>query len=438
VNAVLVAMAQHNIENNFDFQNSKIPPGWDGVSKSLQQYLEELEDWLGYTELIDKPERIGPTMKSRLSGKPKLISKMLSASELTQTAQEASRNVSARTAGYILLKEKLIEKLKDDDADFKWVEIKRFQKLSKAPYESFREFIPMFEVAYARAQQAGFELGGDGLTFALFDACNLTSEQRAHVLTHTQSSHNFDLVSAAMRRVLDPAQASVSRKETDEIRRRGNAAMSNPRSHSMYLTEQTGSEQVPFEFGNGESHDVFQVEESSDQSSVYSVSNDDREEFVALYTQHKAVNKSMKKFKRPYRPTQSKKRWMQAGSNTPHHDRSNFSKAPVPPPRKLYFLDEHGTYQEADEEIMFASFARKSTPGSSSSGRGFKPSSRSAKPGKNPIDRKTGERMTCFKCNSVDHLERACTSTTKTNFMVTEDVLYVDEEVSEPELGVTL
>ena len=434
-------MAQRQ-EQDLDFSNSKIPPGWDGISKSLQQYLEELEDWMGYTELMDKPARIGPAMKSRLRGKPKLISKMLTAEQLCQIPIEAQLPtigppatvaIVEQAAGWYLLKSLLIEKLKDDDADYKWVEVKRFQTLSKQHYESFREFIPMFEIAYERAKSSGFELSGDGKTFQLFDACHLTETQRLNVLTHTSGSHEFDLVINAMRRILDPASTAIARKETDDIRRRGNAALATnnratshfqgSRSHNMYFTHDD-QEHEPYTPGvsSGTQH-MFPIQESrsppprsvtsTSSESCFSVSENDRDEFIQLYTQHKQVTKSLKKFRgeKPYRPTQSKKCWITS---------TNSSTQNKPMFKKVFLLEDDGELVELnpeDQVLHFASFAKKTTSSSTTHNPNkFKV------PGGNPIDRKTGKRMLCNTCQSPDHFERDCKSAApKSGFFVSHD-----------------
>ena len=63
-----------------------------------------------------------------------------------------------------------------------------------------------------------------------------------------------------------------------------------------------------------------------------------------------------------------------------------------------------------------------------------------AKPGKNPIDRKTGKRMECRKCHSVDHFERQCPCVTKSvNMVETHNEYFVQEESdSMEELDITL
>ncbi len=72
----------------------------------MKEYLEELEDWLGYCELQDKPERVGPAMLARLKGKPKLIGRELPKLNLqspgSDEAQPGYRQLMA------LLREKLV------------------------------------------------------------------------------------------------------------------------------------------------------------------------------------------------------------------------------------------------------------------------------------------------------------------------------------------
>ena len=379
--AYFVAMAQRFVNDRDGDSTSKIPPSWDGVSKSMEQYFEEIEDWLGYTELVDKPMRIGPAIKARLSGKPKLISKSLTIAEIQQVETQAQGDTPAGEAGYRVLLALLKEKLQDEDADHKWKEIQRFQRLQKQPNESYREFIAMFEVAMARANSSGYNLSGEGPTFALFDAVKISPHQKALVLTHTQGCLDFDQVVRAMKRVLDLAESSAP-KDNDELRNRNSRPPSgpmgyNPQASRAYFTEAGETEEPCQDFGESE----------------YEVSEDERDEFVQLFTQKQAVNKSLRKFKRPYRPTQPKKRWMQASAN---------AAGPEPPsgPRRMFYLNEDGTYEECTA-TYFASFA--------------KPSSGQPAQGKNPIDRKTGERMTCNKCNSPDHFERDCRASGKSN-----------------------
>ena len=61
--------------DNWEFESSKVPPGWDGACCSNIEYFERLENWLGYCELLEKPTRVGPAILSRLKGKPRLIAK---------------------------------------------------------------------------------------------------------------------------------------------------------------------------------------------------------------------------------------------------------------------------------------------------------------------------------------------------------------------------
>ena len=198
--AYFVAMAQRFVNDRDGDSTSKIPPSWDGVSKSMEQYFEEIEDWLGY-----------PAIKARLSGKPKLISKSVTIAELQQAATPEEGDTPAGEAGYRVLLALLREKLQDEDADNKWKEIQRCQRLQKQPNESYREFIAMFEVAMARANSSGYNLSGEGPTFALFDAVKISPHQKALVLTHTQGCLDFDQVVRAMKRVLDLAESSAPR-----------------------------------------------------------------------------------------------------------------------------------------------------------------------------------------------------------------------------------
>ena len=370
--------------------NTKIPPSWDGVSKSLQEYLEEVEDWLGYTELVDHPERIGPALKSRLTGKPKLVVKSLTTAELRHEGEAAVGEAPATPPGYEILLQLLQDKLRGDESDFKWAEIKRFQKLKKQPQETFREFIALFEVALDRAKHSGYTLGGDGPTYALFEACGLTEEVKQKVLTHTLGSMDFDKVCTAMKRVLDPSTVNAHSRDSDELRNRHMQQSSYPQKQAFFVGTLDNEEPAP---SNGQSflhNSYYCAQQESD--SEYEVSDQDREEFVTLYTQSKQATQGLRRFKKPYRPSQGKKRWFQAASGPgPNNDQG-------PAPRKLYVLDEIGNPIEAThDQIMFASFAKPSTP---ANGQRF---------GKNPLDKRTGKRMTCHNCGSDEHFERACT-----------------------------
>ena len=140
---------------------------------------------------------------------------------------------------------------------------------------------------------------------------------------------------------------------------------------------------------------------STSSESCFSVSENDRDELIQLYTQHKQVTKSLKKFrgKKPYRPTQSKKRWITS---------TNSSTQNKPMFKKVFLLEDDGELVELnpeDQELYFASFAKKTTSSSTTHNPNkFKV------PGGNPIDRKTGKRMLCNTCQSPDHFERDCKS----------------------------
>jgi len=381
--------------------NTKIPPGWDGVSKSLREYLEEVEDWLGYTELTDHPGRIGPALKSRLSGKPKLVAKTLTRAQL-EAAGGVDPSVTGapyQKAGYEALLDLLKDKLQEDDSDFKWSEIKRFQTLKKMPRETFREFLAMFEVALDRAKDAGYGLSGDGPTYALFEACGLSEEVKQKVLTHTRGSLDFDEVCKAMKRVLDPSSSSVYNQDTDELRKR---QVQNPQfpPRQAFFTEMSEEERTESGYGvPGGNRNIYWCEEPThSEESEYEVSDKDREEFVALYTQQQQSSQGLRRFRKPYRPSQGKKRWLQAKSG------SGTSSSAYP--KKLYFLNESGQPVEASsEDILLASTVRRPPTGPTGSGN-F---------GKNPFDKKTGQRMVCHACGSEEHFERNCPKHPKQN-----------------------
>ena len=101
--------------SNWEHESSKVPPGWDGICCSNTEYFERLENWLGYTELVDKPGRIGPAILARLIGKPRLIAKQVS--DLT------------KDEGYKNLIAKMKTETKGQDEDEAYREIKRFHAL---------------------------------------------------------------------------------------------------------------------------------------------------------------------------------------------------------------------------------------------------------------------------------------------------------------------
>ena len=70
-------MAATGTELPWDYENSKVPPGTDGVCCSMEDYLERLNNWIKYTELLDHPERVGPAIFARLKGKPRLVAKQM-------------------------------------------------------------------------------------------------------------------------------------------------------------------------------------------------------------------------------------------------------------------------------------------------------------------------------------------------------------------------
>jgi len=139
-------------------------------------------------------------------------------------------------------------------------------------------------------------------------------------------------------------------------------------------------------------------DDDGDISDEWDVRDADRDEFVELFTQKNQVDRQLRKFKRPYRPSQGKKRWQNAPSASSNQSSFQSGKGQSkgkPFGRRVFFMDDNGDLQEFepnDAEIMFAS----------------KSNNNSAVPGRNPINTKTGKRMLCNICNSPDHFEREC------------------------------
>ena len=386
----------HTKEVPDSFQNSKTPPGWDGVSRSMREWIDEMEDWLGYTDLIDHPERVGPAILARLKGKPKLIGRELPRTSLVQVGGTSA------THGYRLLIEHIQLKLTEDDEDFQWLEIKRFQKLFKSRHETYKAFIALWEVGKQRAHDSGYVLSGKGPTHALFEACRLSEDQRSKVLIATQGQWEYEICKKQICKILDPTTAYIPQTDTDEVRRRGNAHL---------VMSQTRSTYNMFE-------DPIHSPVASEASSVYEVSADDVHEFEALFAQRTQINKHMRKFKRPYRPAQTKKRWLQAGS--PEEQKAGFS-------RRIH----HTTADEEEYEVVEDTLFQKSNSNASS----FKPAG-NVVPGKNPINRKSGERMLCKICNSADHFAAQCpqagtaadSRSSRVNIVQEHEAVFVDVE----------
>ena len=63
--------------------DSRMPPTWDGVSKSFSLYHEELLNWKDFTTL--KPEKLAPAVIIQLSGEPQRLAITVSREDRTKS-----------------------------------------------------------------------------------------------------------------------------------------------------------------------------------------------------------------------------------------------------------------------------------------------------------------------------------------------------------------
>jgi len=263
-------------ELNSEHYTTKIPMGWEPNKQSLNAYLEDLEMWLEYTELLpDNPGKVGIAIAMRLKGKARAVAFDLGRPTLKRKGSETE------APGYRLLIDKLREQFGEYDADLAYAEMKAFIRLRRTAGRDLKDFIAEWEVAKNRAESNGFELGGTSDSFFLLEALGITDQQRSLVLAATAGSFELKLITQQVKRLF----ATSLRTDMTAL-------------YAGFDDEEPAEEAI---------------------ESEYEVDEDGRDEFEAFWTMRNSAEAGLANFRsskgkgkgkgKVHRKSQSTKRW---------------------------------------------------------------------------------------------------------------------------------